>query len=270
MMLFLARRLTSAFLVLVLVSALSFGIIWLVPGDPTAVLLDASATPEQVERLRAQLGLDKPLPLQMIEWYGRDPARRPRTVDPSQPQRCGRHRGAVAGDAGARWHCPRHRHRGRRGGGRGRGPRAQPLARSGRHGGCSPRPVGAGFLARPDDGVRLRRSARPVPHRRLRALSGERDRLGPVDRAPGPGARPRAGRLHRPDGAGLHARRAQSGFHPHGRCQGPFANRHRHAARAPERSRSHIDASRASSPARSSAAPSSSNRSSPFRASAAS
>jgi peptide/nickel transport system permease protein len=68
---FLARRVTGALLVLVLVSVLSFGIIWLVPGDPTAVLLDASATPEQAERLRVQLGLDKPLPLQMVEWYGR-------------------------------------------------------------------------------------------------------------------------------------------------------------------------------------------------------
>jgi peptide/nickel transport system permease protein len=68
---FLARRLTSAFLVLVLVSALSFGIIWLVPGDPTAVLLDANTSPEQVARLRTQLGLDKPLPLQIVEWYGR-------------------------------------------------------------------------------------------------------------------------------------------------------------------------------------------------------
>ena len=68
---FLARRLASAFLVLVLVSALSFGIIWLVPGDPTAVLLDANAGPEQVARLRTQLGLDKPLPLQIFEWYGR-------------------------------------------------------------------------------------------------------------------------------------------------------------------------------------------------------
>jgi peptide/nickel transport system permease protein len=68
---FLARRLASAFLVLVLVSALSFGILWLVPGDPTAVLLDANATPEQVARLRAQLGLDTPLPIQILRWYGR-------------------------------------------------------------------------------------------------------------------------------------------------------------------------------------------------------
>ena len=71
MLTFLARRLASAFLVLVLVSGLSFAIIWLVPGDPTAVLLDANAGPEQAARLRAQLGLDKPLPLQIVEWYGR-------------------------------------------------------------------------------------------------------------------------------------------------------------------------------------------------------
>jgi peptide/nickel transport system permease protein len=68
---FIARRLASAFLVLVLVSALSFGIIWLVPGDPTAVLLDANTSPEQVARLRTQLGLDKPLLLQIVGWYGR-------------------------------------------------------------------------------------------------------------------------------------------------------------------------------------------------------
>jgi peptide/nickel transport system permease protein len=71
MLSFLARRLTGAALVLALVSVLSFGIIWLVPGDPTAILLDSSATPEEVARLRARLGLDKPLPLQMADWYGR-------------------------------------------------------------------------------------------------------------------------------------------------------------------------------------------------------
>ncbi len=71
MLSFLARRLSGAALVLFLVSLLSFGIIWLVPGDPTAILLDASATPEQAARLRTQLGLDKPPLLQMAEWYGR-------------------------------------------------------------------------------------------------------------------------------------------------------------------------------------------------------
>lgn len=68
---FLIRRLAGAFLVLVLVSLLSFALIWLVPGDPAAAFLDASATPEQVAKLRSALGLDLSLPQQMFGWYGR-------------------------------------------------------------------------------------------------------------------------------------------------------------------------------------------------------
>ena len=49
---FLIRRLAGAFLVLVLVSLMSFALIWLVPGDPAAAFLDASATPEQVAKAR--------------------------------------------------------------------------------------------------------------------------------------------------------------------------------------------------------------------------
>ena len=68
---FLIRRLAGAFLVLVLVSLLSFALILLVPGDPAAAFLDASATPEQVAKLRSALGLDLSLPQQMFGWYGR-------------------------------------------------------------------------------------------------------------------------------------------------------------------------------------------------------
>ena len=68
---FLIRRLASALVVLFLVSLMSFAIIWLVPGDPTADLLGTSATPEAMARMREALGLDKPLLLQMAEWYGR-------------------------------------------------------------------------------------------------------------------------------------------------------------------------------------------------------
>lgn len=68
---FLIRRLAGAFLVLVLVSLLSFALIWLVPGDPAAAFLDASATPQQVAALRSALGLDLSLPQQMLGWYGR-------------------------------------------------------------------------------------------------------------------------------------------------------------------------------------------------------
>ncbi len=68
---FLIRRFSGALIVLLLVSLVSFGLIWLVPGDPASAFLDASATPEQLQRLRTALGLDQPLPVQMAQWYGR-------------------------------------------------------------------------------------------------------------------------------------------------------------------------------------------------------
>jgi peptide/nickel transport system permease protein len=68
---FIVRRLLIAIPVLVLVSLMSFAVIWLVPGDPAAVFLDASATPEQLAQVRHRLGLDEPFYLQMIAWYGR-------------------------------------------------------------------------------------------------------------------------------------------------------------------------------------------------------
>jgi peptide/nickel transport system permease protein len=68
---YLLRRTAASIPVLVLVSLMSFAVIWLVPGDPAAAFLDSSASPEQVARLRHELGLDQPLPIQMAEWYGR-------------------------------------------------------------------------------------------------------------------------------------------------------------------------------------------------------
>jgi peptide/nickel transport system permease protein len=68
---FLIRRLLTFAPVLALVSVLAFGVIWLVPGDPAAVFLDASATPEQLARMHHQLGLDQPFYEQIAAWYGR-------------------------------------------------------------------------------------------------------------------------------------------------------------------------------------------------------
>lgn len=68
---FAVRRLLISVPVLLLVSLMSFAVIWLVPGDPAAVFLDVSATPQQLADVRHQLGLDQPFYLQMIAWYGR-------------------------------------------------------------------------------------------------------------------------------------------------------------------------------------------------------
>lgn len=68
---YLLRRLLAAIPVLFLVSLMSFAVIWLVPGDPAAAFLDASASKDQIERVREELGLNQPLWQQMLQWYGR-------------------------------------------------------------------------------------------------------------------------------------------------------------------------------------------------------
>jgi peptide/nickel transport system permease protein len=64
-------RLAQAVPVLFLASVLVFSIIHLTPGDPAYVLLGPNALPEQIRAVRAELGLDRPLPVQYIVWVGR-------------------------------------------------------------------------------------------------------------------------------------------------------------------------------------------------------
>lgn len=71
MLQYLLRRLITTIPVMFLVSLMSFAVIWLVPGDPAASFLDASATLEQIARVRQELGLNEPLWQQMMHWYGR-------------------------------------------------------------------------------------------------------------------------------------------------------------------------------------------------------
>ena len=68
---FIVRRLLASIPVLFLVSLITFGLLWLVPGDPASVFLDASATHEALERVRHELGLDRPFLVRMGEWYVR-------------------------------------------------------------------------------------------------------------------------------------------------------------------------------------------------------
>ena len=67
---FILRRLLSAVPILLLVSLITFGLMRLVPGDPSAVIAGLSATPEQIAAIRSQLGLDQSLPVQLLRWYG--------------------------------------------------------------------------------------------------------------------------------------------------------------------------------------------------------
>ncbi|TCL91231.1 peptide/nickel transport system permease protein [Rhizobium sp. PP-WC-2G-219] len=66
----LLRRFASLFLTLLAVSALIFLVMDVLPGDPAAIMLGTSATPETLEALRRELGLDQPLVLRYLSWLG--------------------------------------------------------------------------------------------------------------------------------------------------------------------------------------------------------
>ena len=65
------RRLVLALPVLLGVSVAVFLMIELVPGDPATVLAGDTASADQVERIRHELGLDQPLPVQYLRFVER-------------------------------------------------------------------------------------------------------------------------------------------------------------------------------------------------------
>jgi peptide/nickel transport system permease protein len=65
---YLLRRLPSLLLTLLLISLVTFVVVQVVPGDPAQLILGTEAPPEALADLRAQLGLDRPLPLQYLTW----------------------------------------------------------------------------------------------------------------------------------------------------------------------------------------------------------
>lgn len=68
---YLLRRLLHLGPVLLGVSLIVFLVLHLTPGDPAEVMLGSQATQEDLSRLRAQLGLDRPLHVQYLHWIGR-------------------------------------------------------------------------------------------------------------------------------------------------------------------------------------------------------
>jgi peptide/nickel transport system permease protein len=69
MTVYIIRRLLMLVPVLLVVGVVVFTLIHLTPGDPAAVILGQSATPEQIEQLRETLGLNEPLPVQFADWF---------------------------------------------------------------------------------------------------------------------------------------------------------------------------------------------------------
>jgi len=64
------QRLVLILPVLFGISLLVFALARLAPGDPVQVVLGLDYTPEQGEKMRRELGLDRPLPEQYVVWLG--------------------------------------------------------------------------------------------------------------------------------------------------------------------------------------------------------
>ena len=70
MLRFLMQRLLALIPVLFVVAVVVFLILRLTPGDPAAVIAGNNATNEDIDRIREQLGLTKPLITQFMIWLG--------------------------------------------------------------------------------------------------------------------------------------------------------------------------------------------------------
>ncbi len=68
MIVLLTRRIFGLILTLLAVSLLIFAVMALLPGDPAAITLGTSATPETLAALRHEMGLDQPLIIRYGQW----------------------------------------------------------------------------------------------------------------------------------------------------------------------------------------------------------
>ncbi|MCG6204851.1 ABC transporter permease [Rhodopseudomonas sp. HC1] len=68
---YLIRRILAAIPVMGVVALVVFLLLRLTPGDPAAILAGDNASPEQLARIRASLGLNEPLYTQFFSWIGK-------------------------------------------------------------------------------------------------------------------------------------------------------------------------------------------------------
>ena len=65
-----ARRVLSTALVMAFVALFVFGLLYLAPGDPAAIIAGDLATQADIENIRQKLGLDQPFYRQFLNWLG--------------------------------------------------------------------------------------------------------------------------------------------------------------------------------------------------------
>jgi peptide/nickel transport system permease protein len=70
MTVYIVRRLLIFVPTLFVTALLIFLMIYLIPGDPSILMAGQEATQEEIQRVREQLGLNRPFGVRMIEWFG--------------------------------------------------------------------------------------------------------------------------------------------------------------------------------------------------------
>ncbi len=71
MKVYIVRRLLALIPVALVVATIAFVLIHLAPGDPASIIAGPDASPEDVQKISRQLGLDRPLPVQLVAWWAR-------------------------------------------------------------------------------------------------------------------------------------------------------------------------------------------------------
>ncbi len=67
-MFYILRRFILLIITVILVSIITFGVFQILPGDPVRTMLGTEADAAQIENLRSELGLDRPLYEQYLDW----------------------------------------------------------------------------------------------------------------------------------------------------------------------------------------------------------
>ena len=70
MLAYIAKRLLATIPVMAIVAIFVFAMLRLTPGDPASIIAGAAATTQDVDAIRARLGLDRPLLAQFFVWIG--------------------------------------------------------------------------------------------------------------------------------------------------------------------------------------------------------
>lgn len=70
MLVYAAKRLSWAVIILLTTLILLFSLVYVIPGDPASVVLGPRATPAMRQELRARMGLNLPVPEQILRFVG--------------------------------------------------------------------------------------------------------------------------------------------------------------------------------------------------------